>query len=316
MPILLLYFLGFGYLFFSDPIRLELVSSFEVEEGYAYNLIHVSEDRILYQEFYMKEIIRTSFDGVRGDTLKIPVGRGPGEYTGGSSPIKANADYLFVLDRRLAKILKYTASDFQYVHETLVPPGTWEFAVGERVYARTSMTEKFYHEIDFTRHRFSGLGGAIWPERFDRLHHLFTFEGFDLASMTTLFLVKYYDPVYYKYNLTTHELRKIRYENNPAVDFTNTDFMGSLRLHIRNAVLFGSGEILGVQGYGRGGGGRSYTTNTIHFFESMTGHYLGEVQLPGVDIGIMRLVANEEYLVIHDSNSNRIYTYRYYVNSR
>lgn len=308
------FFIAFGLFIQQNPITLEYISSFSVQDGYSYELISVSNDMVIYQEFYTKEIIKNSFDGLLGDTLSIPTGRGPGEYSGSSNPIKASKDHIYVLDRNSVKVLKFSIKDFQFVNETLTPPGPWRIVVNDEVYIRSVMSEKFYSRVNLEENSINGLSGADWNEPYHRLQNIFSFEAHDLATSSHLYMVKMYDAVYYIYDLIENKLRLIRFEDNPPVDFRNSDFMGNLRLHIRNAAMFGNGQLLGLQGYGRGSNGRAYHANTIHFFEPLTGKYIGFTVIPGVDIALGRMVANEEYLAILDSNSNRINIYKYYIN--
>ncbi|MCH8496804.1 MAG: hypothetical protein LAT57_14385 [Balneolales bacterium] len=298
----------------SDPIKIEQIASFPVDKGYNYNLIYISSNRILYQEYITRDIISSSFDGSIADTLNIPIGRGPGERSSNSSPIKANDENLFLLDRSSTKVLKFSLNDLQFIHETLTPPGTWNFTVNDRVFVRSMMTEKFYHKLNFEDISFTPLSGADWTEDNSRLHNTHSFEAIDIATETHLLMVKTYDPVYYIYDLTKNELRLIRFENNPLIDFRNDTFRDNLKLHVQNAALFDDGRLLGIHGFGMGSDGRTYHKNTIHFFEPLTGEHVGQITIPDVEIDSRRMVSNNQYLALLDSISNQIHVYRYYLN--
>lgn len=308
-------FFTIGFSTQSDPITIEHLASISVEEGYSYDLIHISDDRIVFQEFYTRDIVSISFNGSYSDTLNIPIGRGPGERSRNSSPMKANNEYLFVLDRPSSKVLKFSMSDFQFVQESITPAGSSYFVVNEHVYVRSMLSEKFYNVINFQDKTFTPLPASTWTESYHRLQHGFTFEAFDLATDNHLFMVKLYDPVYYIYDLLDDSLKLIRYEDNPATDFRNSDFMGNLRLHIQNAAAFGDGRLLGIHGNGRGSHGRVYRSNVIHFFEALTGKHMGQIDIPGVDIAMGSMITSDSLLAILDSSTHQIHIYRYSVNS-
>lgn len=298
----------------SDPIKLEYISSFKVQEGYNYELIHISDRQVVYQEFFTKAIISTNFDGSESDTLKIPIGRGPGENSGAPSPIKANNDFLYVLDRSQVKILQFSLPDFKFITETYSPVSPWQLSVNDRVFVRSLTSEKFIQEISFQNMSFTGLSAAVWTESNPRFPNVFAFEAHDVATNSHLFMVKHYDPVYYVYDLEEHSLRLIRFEKNTPIDFSNSDFFSSLRLHIKNVVLLDNGRLLGIQGYGNGSNGRAYQPYRIHLFESLSGEYVGKFEIPNVDIELSRMVSNDKYLAILDSKSNQIKIYKYYLN--
>ena len=160
--------LGLVTQFTSDfEVKLEHISTIQLQDDYSYQLIAVNHEYVVYQEYYMKDIIKVSLDGTIADTLKVKLGRGPGEYSGGYPIIKVHGDYLYLLDLNGTKIIKFSLADFSFIDEIIVPPGSRYLESNDRVFVRNIRLPLFYQEIDFETKTHRGLPNSTWEEKND-----------------------------------------------------------------------------------------------------------------------------------------------------
>lgn len=290
---------------------IKLVGSIQLEEGYSYNVISITNSTVLAREFYTDKIILYDFSGHKLSEMKLKTGRGPGEVAMTSVPIKANSKFVFVLDRVSHKVLKYSLDNLEYLDETLTPNAPWALVANNEVYIRSTATPQIYHNIRFTEHDFVPLQNSDWTEPYNRFMNIFAYEAYDIATNEFLIMAKTYDTSYYLYDLKQNNMKLIRYEDTDPTDFSDSDFMGSLKVHVLNASLFEKGTHLGFSGKGRGGQGRVYNTDTIHLFDLTSGQYIKQISIPGVEIAQNSLVSNESHFAFIDIKSNQIRIYSY-----
>lgn len=293
------------------PLKVELVGAIQVAEGYNYNIISLSDSTLLAREFYTESLIIYDFNGQVISEMKLKKGRGPGEVALAAAPIKANSEFVFILDRVLHKVLKFSKSGLEYVGETLTPNAPWALVANDNVYIRSTSTKHLYNKVEFTSEEFSPLPNSEWSEPYNRFLNIYSFEAYDLASNDYLVMAKAYDASYYLYDLNSSSMSLIRYENIVPTDFSNSDFMGSLKLHVLNASLFDNGTKLAIIGNGSRSISRTYRSDRVHLFDIKSGKYIEEIIIPDVDIAQNTLVSNEKHFAFLDKRTNKILIYKY-----